>query len=134
MNIENFPRHAQHAILKFFNRPPAKNTSDERVFFHDHRPKVVIVPPRRPVYADLMPGSEATVPDPVFYQFTDGDPRVRYSYETDAATLKYAMPPDAAKPWLDIRRGYMQGKPVCGIRLTNEGRRVLFLLEDVAAT
>jgi hypothetical protein len=129
MNIENFPRRAQHAILKFFNRPPAKNTSDERVFFHEHRPKVVITPT---VAANIDPVDPQGTRPLIFYQFTVGDPRVRYSNETDKAAPVPA--PDAPKPWLDIRRGYMQGKPVCGIRLTNEGRRVLFLLEDVAAT
>lgn len=128
MNIEEFPRHAQHALLKFFNRPPAKNASDERVFFHEHQPKVVIT---QMVAANVDPVDPHGTSPVVFYRFTDGDPRVRYSYETDGATLKYAAAPDSPKPWLDIRRGYMRGQPVCGIRLTNEGRRVLYRLSDL---
>jgi hypothetical protein len=129
MNIEDFPREAQHALLRFFNRPPAKNVSDERVFFHEHQPKVVIT---QMVAANVDPIDPQGTAPIVCYRFTDGDPRVRYSNETDRITA--APAPDAPKPWLDIRRGHMKGNPVCGIRLTNEGRRVLFLLEDVAAT
>ena len=128
MKIEDLPVYAQRTMLQYFLKDPGKGEND-MTFFPVHHPQVIIPPYMTTTIAmNAMIETDRDKPiTTLLYSFSEPDPRVRQTYDPPRP-----LAPSLVKEWLEIKRGHIRGNPVAGIRLTNEGRRRLYHLVDLA--